>query len=269
MPSIINEPLHTSDRTHATIPHILYTGQETTHKYNELYFFIQHVIDYNNTIPGSTLTSENTVLQHYPNANNCDVFYMNCAHTSSVSHIHIVQDTMQAYIRIQTSRFRFVLIDQAMYLSNDAQAILRQYIERCSHNIRFIFVADSRLHSNLIVPIISRLTTIHISSISCLNTQPLVLGPISTDENVNTIRDTDNYSLIDTYMYADQLYQLGFCAHYLFTNSKACNSKSHQQILQTITPEIIKANTANFNNERMFIMYLLTLQNSSKINSSK
>jgi DNA polymerase III delta prime subunit len=108
--------------------------------------------------PGTGKTTLAKILINELGVNFADILEINASRTNSVEH---VRDMITRFVTTMPfGDFRVVLLDEADYLSKNAQAALRGVMEQYSDSARFILTCN---YSNMIIPALhSRCQTINI-----------------------------------------------------------------------------------------------------------
>ena len=96
--------------------------------------------------------------------------------------IDIIRDKIKTFSQTTTfaSDYKIVLLEEADYITGDAQACLRAMIEECSGNVRFIFTCNNpdKLHN----AILSRVTHIQFSAPPMMDIMNLAIDILESEK---------------------------------------------------------------------------------------
>lgn len=127
-----------------SIPHIIFHGEATNDKQEIVNRFI------------------NNIYNHDKNKIKTNVMFINCAHGKG---IRFIREELKIFARtnIQCNSdilFKTIVLNNAEFLTIDAQTALRRCIELFSYNTRFFIIVENK--HKLLIPIISRFCEIYI-----------------------------------------------------------------------------------------------------------
>jgi len=241
-------------KTNNRIPNIIFHGSSGSGKHTIVNNFIKSIYD-----------NDFETMKKY-------VLKANCAHGKGIK---FIREDIKFFAKTNvnnSNNFKTIILENADFLTIDAQSALRRCIELFSHTTRFFIIVDDKY--KLLRPILSRFCEIHVplpyiknkkqnlnilavetcfkknSDLKKYNT--LLTAKISSIKNNNL----DKITYEDIINLVNEIYELGFCSldlfYYIENNKDILISDKYELLL---LGEKLKN---CFKNEKLFMLYIFS-----------